>query len=104
MLVEYVSPVPSRGVSGLTELRLEDSGTGTRLTQIFSKSSGPLLGRMMSDAGLKSSAKQFQHDIEQFARHIEADHAQHPPEDTMPTIAAAEIGAAARQSLGEIGA
>ncbi|CAN7511391.1 hypothetical protein ASC89_19270 [Devosia sp. Root413D1] len=104
MLVEYVSPVPIRGVSGLTELRLEDSGTGTRLTQIFSKSSGPLLGRMMSDAGLKSSAKQFQHDIEQFARHIEADHAQHPPEDAMPTIAAAEIGAAARQSLGEIGA
>jgi uncharacterized protein YndB with AHSA1/START domain len=105
MLVQYVSPVPIKGVSGLTELRLEATATGTRLTQIFSKSSGSLLGRMLSDAGLKSSAKQFQHDIEQFARHIEADHALQPEQPAaVAALGPAEIGAAVRLSLGGISA
>jgi len=104
MVVEYVAPVPINVVSALTELRLEATPTGTRLTQIFSRSSGPLLGRVMSDAGLKASAKQFQHDIEQFARHVEADHAERPPELAAAAFATAEIGAAARASLGAAGA
>lgn len=100
MVVEYVSPVPIKGVMGLTELRLEETATGTRLTQIFGKSSGPLLGRMMSDAGLKSSAKEFQRDIEAFKAHVEADFAQHPNDGlVMAPIAEAEVGAAARASL-----
>jgi uncharacterized protein YndB with AHSA1/START domain len=100
MLVEYVSPVPIKGVSGLTELRLEATATGTRLVQIFSKSSGPLLGRMLSDAGLKSSAKQFQRDMDRFARHIEADRAGRPDAGgAMAPLGPAEIGAAARDSL-----
>jgi uncharacterized protein YndB with AHSA1/START domain len=100
MVVEYISPVPIKGVMALTELRLEATATGTMLTQIFSKSSGPLLGRMMSDAGLKSSVKQFQHDIEAFRAHIEADFAGQPEEaPAMAAIALAEIGAAARASL-----
>lgn len=100
MVVEYISPVPIKGVTGLTELRLEETATGTRLTQIFSKSSGPLLGRMMSDAGMKSSAKEFQQDIDKFKAHVEADFAQHPDDGlAMANIAEAEVGAAARASL-----
>lgn len=100
MVVEYITPVPIKGVTGLTELKLEQTAAGTRLTQIFSKSSGPLLGRMMSDAGLKSSAKQFEHDIEAFKAHVEADFAAHPDDGLkMAHIAEAEVGAAARSSL-----
>lgn len=100
MVVEYISPVPIKEVTGLTELRLEETAAGTRLTQIFSKASGPLLGRMMSDAGMKSSGKEFQRDIEQFKAHVEADFAQKPDDGlVMMPIAEAEIGAAARASL-----
>lgn len=103
MLVEYISPVPIKGVMALTELRLEATAIGTRLTQIFSKSSGPLLGRMMSDAGLKSSAKEFQRDIEAFRTHVEADFAQHPDEgQAMAAIPASDVDGAARQSLSEL--
>lgn len=100
MVVEYVSPVPIKGVMALTELRLEETAAGTRLTQIFSKSNGPMVGRMMSDAGLKSSTKEFQHDMDEFKAHIEADFAAHPDDGlTMANIAEAEVGAAARASL-----
>lgn len=100
MVVEYIPPIPIKGVTGLTELRLEETATGTRLTQIFSKSSGPLVGRMMADAGLKSSAKEFQHDIDEFKAHIEADYAEHRDEMPPPVfIGEAEVGAAARASL-----
>ncbi len=100
MVVEYISPVPIKGVTGLTELRLEETATGTRLTQIYSKSSGPLVGRMMSDAGLKSSAKEFQQDIDDFKAHVAADFAQRPDDGlTMLPIAESEVGAAARASL-----
>jgi hypothetical protein len=100
MVVEYIPPIPIKGVTGLTELRLEETATGTRLTQIFSKSSGPQVGRMMADAGLKSSAKEFQHDMDAFKAHIEADHAEHRDEMPPPVfIGEAEVGAAARASL-----
>lgn len=102
MVVEYTPPIPIKGVTGLTELRLEETAAGTLLTQIFSKSSGPLVGRMMADMGLKSSAKQFQHDIEEFKAHVEADHERRPDDEVMAPIAAADIGAAARQSLSEL--
>jgi hypothetical protein len=55
---------------------------------------------MMSDAGMKSSAKEFKHDMDEFKAHIEADFAAHPDDGlTMAQIAEADVGAAARASL-----
>lgn len=98
--MQFVAPVPIKGTTAMTEIRLEESGPGTRLTQILSKSAGPLLGRLMADAMLKMMTQSTRHDLDRFKAHIEADYASHsgnlPVQSDIP---AAAIAAAAMASL-----
>lgn len=98
--VEFTAPIPIRGTTGLSEIRLEATGTGTRLTQVLSKAAGPVLGRLMADAALKLSAKHFQHDLDQFKAHVESDAEMQRGGLPQPAaINASVVGAAALASL-----
>jgi uncharacterized protein YndB with AHSA1/START domain len=71
ILMQCAMPIP--GCSALMEMRLVPSPNGTRIFQIFSKSTGPLLGRLVNDLMMKGMAKRFKEDLEAFRRDIEAD-------------------------------
>jgi uncharacterized protein YndB with AHSA1/START domain len=98
IVFQFVVPVPFKGTTGMMEMRLEPIETGTRLTQIFSKCSGPLLGRLMGDQFFK--AMKFAPPLEAFKARAEADAAERfaplPPTAAISTEA---VGAAAHASL-----
>jgi hypothetical protein len=76
MVTQGLMPIPIKNTYALVEYKLEPVEGGTRLTQAFSKASGPWLGRLMSDTMMPMSAKQAQKDLEKFKQHLEADLAQ----------------------------
>jgi uncharacterized protein YndB with AHSA1/START domain len=92
-------PVPIKGVSAMMELRLEPIATGTHLIQTFSKPTGPLIGRILANMGLKEYMKTGDADMAKFKAHIEADAAArlHLPDAT--ELAPGEVRAAALASL-----
>jgi hypothetical protein len=98
-VVQSSLPIPLRGSSLLIEINLEPIEGGTRFTQIFSKSSGPLLARIMSDMGIRTYARQGQQDIDNFAAHIEADAAALGGQTSGAPIAESSVADAARASL-----
>jgi hypothetical protein len=71
ILMQCAMPIP--GCISLMEMRLVPSPNGTRLFQIFSKTRGPLPGRLASDVMMKGMAKKVKQDLESFRRDIEAD-------------------------------
>ena len=71
ILMQCAMPVP--GCHSLMEMRIVPSPNGTRLLQIFSKTRGPLPGRLASDLMMKGMAKKMKEDLESFRRDIEAD-------------------------------
>jgi uncharacterized protein YndB with AHSA1/START domain len=100
LLLQFVAPVPVKGVTGMVEVRLEPIATGTRMTQTFSKAQGPLAGRLMADIGMRQMMqKSGQADLDRFRDRIQADWAEHggTPAGGAPPEAA--IGAAALESL-----
>jgi uncharacterized protein YndB with AHSA1/START domain len=54
IVFQFVVPVPFKGTTGLLEIRLEPVPLGTRLTQLVSRTTGPLLGRLMGDRFFKA--------------------------------------------------
>ena len=100
MTIQFDMPIPIRGVTGLVELRLEPTDTGTRLTKLFGRSRGPFLGRLMGDHGLRQMRPRMIALLDVFKAQIEADLAQRRRNaPTGAPIAEAEISAAARASL-----
>jgi hypothetical protein len=93
-------PIPVKGVSIFMELRLVPIGGGTRLTQTFSKASGPIAGRVMAEMGLMQILKNGDADMARFKAHVEADAAAHRPvvAGAVPP-AEGEVRAAALASL-----
>ncbi len=71
ILMQCAMPIP--GCNGLMEIRLVPSPNGTRLFQMFSKTRGPLLGRLANDLMMKGMAKKFKEDLNSFRDAIEAD-------------------------------
>lgn len=101
---QFAMPVPVKGVTGLMELLLVPSAAGTRLVQVFSKSRGPLLGRLPADVALRAMTRTIEHDLGEFARHVEADLAAHGGAGEETGIAAETISAAVLASLRQPGA
>ena len=100
VVTEFPMPIPIKGVSAMSELRLEPVGTGTRLVQIMSKSRGPLLGRLLGDRMFRKLKPKLDDDMLRFKAHIEADWAAlNPTAPTQTVIDEARILAAARESL-----
>jgi uncharacterized protein YndB with AHSA1/START domain len=100
IVAQFAMPVPLGPVTGLMELRLEATGAGTRLSQLFSKARGPLVGRIMGDLGLKQMGKGGQGDIEAFKAHMEADAASRfSPPSAGVVFSEQVVGDAARASL-----
>lgn len=83
----------------LMELQLEPSGDGTRFTQAFGRPTGPLAARLVAEFGLKQMLKTGDADMAKFKAHIESAAKASLRLDASPEPAAAEIGAAARESL-----
>lgn len=76
IVTQVLMPVPFPNTFALVEYRLSKNDAGTtRLTQAFCKASGPLLGRLVSNLGMKLTAKQGERDIAAFKERIEADDA-----------------------------
>jgi hypothetical protein len=100
IVTRYMAPVPVAGVTGLSELRLEDAGADTRLTQVMSKTTGPLLGRLMADTMFRTSRGAFERDMGKFKRYIEGMVGDGPGR---VEVAAEAVGRAARESLVEVG-
>lgn len=97
IVTQYTAPVPVAGVVGLSELRLEDvAGERTRLTQVMSKTTGPLPGRLMADTMFRLGRGTFERDLLKFKGYIESLAGQ-PPERV--EVAAEAVGRAARESL-----
>lgn len=71
ILMQCAMPIP--GCNALMEMRLVPAPNGTKLFQIFSKTRGPLPGRLASDMMMKGMAKKIKEDLESFRRDIEAD-------------------------------
>jgi uncharacterized protein YndB with AHSA1/START domain len=65
--------MPVRGCDALMEIRLVPSPKGTRLFQGFSKTRGPLPGRIASDLMMMGMTKQVKEDLESFRRKTEGD-------------------------------
>jgi hypothetical protein len=100
MISQFPVPVPIKGTTGLTELRLEPIETGTRLSEIMSKTRGPLLGRLMGDHAFRKMEPKFRADLARFKAHIEADWAAlSGGAPAAVAITDERIRAAARESL-----
>jgi hypothetical protein len=68
---EFVFPAPMKGASGLCELRLTTlPDGGTKLEQVYSKITGPLLGRMMGTMYIGRMRKKAAEDVDRFRDHI----------------------------------
>jgi len=96
IVTQYTAPIPIAGVSGLSELKLETVEGGTRLTQVMSKTEGPLLGRLMADGMFSMGRASFQRDILKFKTYIENQAGERPEQ---VELAAEMVGRAARESL-----
>jgi uncharacterized protein YndB with AHSA1/START domain len=99
IVTQFVSPVPIKGTTGLTEIRLEPTERGTQFTQIFSKGRGPLLGRLMSDNAMRKMRPGAQTDVDNFKAKVEADFAQRGVGAAVISIPEAMVAAEARASL-----
>ena len=99
VVVEYVLPLPMAKVTGLVELQLHPTETGTHFIEIISKSRGPAVGRIAGDAGLRMRQARFQELLEGFANHVNEQVAARGPLPVPAAVAAEAIGAAARESL-----
>jgi hypothetical protein len=100
MVSQFPVPVPFKGTTGLSEIRLEPIEGGTRLSQIMGKTKGPVLGRLMGDREFKKMEPKFREDLARFKAHIEADWAALTGGGPVQvTIADERIRAAARESL-----
>lgn len=100
VVTEFPMPIPIKGTTGICEIRFEPIEGGTRLTQVMSKSRGPLLGRLMADRGFLKFKPKLDADMVRFKQHVEADWAAlNPSAPTGVVIDDARIRAAARESL-----
>jgi uncharacterized protein YndB with AHSA1/START domain len=77
IVTQDLVPIPFPNTYALLETNLIPTGAGTRLTQAFSKATGPWLGRAFCDLVLRMSAARRKKDIEAFKAQIEADLAAH---------------------------
>ncbi len=98
IVFQFVVPVPFKGTTGMMELRLEPLETGTRLTQIFAKTSGPILGRIMGNRFF--GAMKLQPDLDAVKARVETDAASRIGDrPTTSAISMEAISAAAYASL-----
>ncbi|HEY9009798.1 MAG TPA: DUF2652 domain-containing protein [Devosia sp.] len=99
-VMQFDVPSPVAGATCLAELRLAPTPTGTRLSEIMSKSRGPLLARLAADQGLKVHRERIRVLIANFKAHIEADLAtRRPAPSPQTTFSASDIGTSARAAL-----
>jgi hypothetical protein len=100
MVSQFPVPVPFKGTSALSEIRLEPIEGGTRLSQIMGKATGPLLGRLMGDREFKKMGPKFDEDLRRFKNHIEADWAALSGGAPAPVVISSDaVNAAIRESL-----
>jgi len=98
IVFQFVVPVPFKGTTGMMEIRLDPIDGGTRLSQIFSKTSGPILGRVLGDRFMKSM--DLKSDLERLKLRIETDAAARARELPVTAVIGVDaIGAAALDSL-----
>ena len=100
LVFQFVMPVPINGVTAMVETTLTPTNSGTRMIQTYSKSRGPLVGRLMSDHGLKSMRGGFVAHLDEFKAQIEADYrARAGSGGGVEKLTVDEIVAAAREAL-----
>jgi len=73
MVTQSLVPVPVPNTLLLCEYRLTPTETGTCLAKLFSKATGPLPGRIMSNLVMPLVAKQGLKDLVAFKQRVEAD-------------------------------
>jgi uncharacterized protein YndB with AHSA1/START domain len=54
---EYILPAPAKGAVGLSEIRLTPIAGGTKMEQVFSKITGPLLAKTVGTLFIKGMSK-----------------------------------------------
>ena len=101
LVAQYAMPIPLKGAVGYMELRLAPTETGTRFTQIFGKSSGPFLARLVGDVMFKAMFQpKAQADIDRFRDHLEADYRKRSDGLPVPAVISDNaVNAAALASL-----
>jgi len=99
VVFQFNMPVPIKGVIGMVEAKLETVEGGTLLTQIYSKCTGPLAGRVMAEMGLKSMSGRFEVQMAEFKAAVEADAVARRTPMPAPAVTAETIMAAARAAL-----
>lgn len=99
VLVQASIPVPVKGTFMFIEYRLEPSARGTRLSQVFYKAAGPLLGRLMGNLLFKFMAKTAQRDMDNFKKHIEDDRSRRGTLPESVPVTPETVGAAVAASL-----
>lgn len=72
ILTQDLLPAPIPNTYAMVEYRLTPTENGTRLVQKFSRASGPLLGRLLSDRVIKGSPERWQANLDFFRDQIEA--------------------------------
>jgi hypothetical protein len=82
----------------MVETTLTTTPGGTQVLQTYSKSRGPLVGRLMADQGLKGMRTGFVDHLQQFKAQIEADYRTRAQEER-EKLSIDEIVAAAREAL-----
>jgi uncharacterized protein YndB with AHSA1/START domain len=98
-VVEFTVPTPIPGATCRVEIRLDGTERGTRLAEIVSRSTGPLLARLAADAGMKAQRDHVQGLIAAFKAHVEAELAERTASDHARTISSREVESAARAAL-----
>jgi len=98
-VVEFTVPTPIPGAICRVEMRLDATERGTRLAEIVSRSTGPLLARLAADAGMKARRDHVQGLIAAFKAHVEAELAERTASDHARTISSREVESAARAAL-----
>jgi uncharacterized protein YndB with AHSA1/START domain len=98
VVIQFEVPMPIRGISMTMELRLEPTPEGVRFSEIYAKSSGPYLGRLMADAMVRKMRGKFREDVARFRAHAEGLDAARPPL-APPALPESAVSAAALSSL-----
>lgn len=100
LTLQFALPIPLLEATMLAELRLQAVPEGTALTEIFSKTRGSLPARLAGDGAIKAQQGHFRELFERFVAHVEAEAAEMASvAEGAPIPTAAEVDAAARQSL-----
>jgi uncharacterized protein YndB with AHSA1/START domain len=99
LTLEFVLHVPLADVTALAEVQLEPAPEGTKLTEIFSRTRGPLVGRMAADGGLKARDAVFRDLLAGFKVHVEEEARSITAMGSGPRPGDSDIRLAARASL-----